>query len=637
MKRAIEVFGATFVLIVFFGATIGLLYAPCYASVCPEEYLPRETKIHLGTFYVSLTVLAFGLSLQSFSKTGAILNIYRTPFRIPLIQKTITIGGFLTSAWILGTTLATTAIWKPAFLNYWGRRTDPLDWTSAKIQLTVTAVTGHYADFLIGMLVIPISRNSLVGRAFGVHQSTLLFAHKIISYLFILAVIAHGTSYALYATSPSTGDERRDEEFATGNPTMTRTASKSRSWWYTTTTYNGAATLTVMIFILATSLPFVRRKHYNLFYYSHLLCGITIIIGSCVHASTDFYLIFPGLFLYVVDLIQRFFSGEAGGLHNKHVAVIENASGDWYRIIVPPFEKVKASSNELILPVETVVPTGYPLKCFYLNFPVISKTQNHAFTAAKSSPLGTGTVFLFQRSRGKAQKRLNDEWTWKLAALVPKPNDRKDVEVRLEGPYLPRDPLFETASHIICIVGGTGFTGAYSLALWWLEMRATVDNSFFTLVWTIRSRESGNIEEWVKLNQVATSIAGLSLVAHISSEAGRLDPGMHIRRSLGLEETFGAGCFIPETGSTAWVYGSGPEGLVQATGKACEEARRDIRKSKAFGSSLVRELRWFVTDEPNSDDSEWPEGDEESYEEDLWGQEDADRLYADEADHNMDT
>ncbi|KAF2011200.1 hypothetical protein BU24DRAFT_466927 [Aaosphaeria arxii CBS 175.79] len=58
--------------------------------------------------------------------------------------------------------------------------------------------------------------------------------------------------------------------------------------------------------------------------------------------------------------------------------------------------------------------------------------------------------------------------------------------------------------------------------------------------------------------------------------------------------------------------------------------------------ALSRLLHWissrvYVTDEPNSDDSEWPEGDRESYEEDLWEQEYADKLYADEVDHNLDT
>lgn len=162
----------------------------------------RDKNPIRGVLYYAC-IVAIGLLLQSYFEFCEALCSRGTPFKIPLIQKRITLGGFLASAWIVGTTLATTGIWLPSLLDYWGRRTNPLAWTSAKIQLTVTGVTGHYADFLMGVLVIPVSRNSLGGRAFGVHQSTLLFAHKLVSYLFLAAVLAHGVSYAVSSAGPN--------------------------------------------------------------------------------------------------------------------------------------------------------------------------------------------------------------------------------------------------------------------------------------------------------------------------------------------------------------------------------------------------------------------------------------------------
>ncbi|PSN61796.1 hypothetical protein BS50DRAFT_503626 [Corynespora cassiicola Philippines] len=592
MKHRIEAFAATLLPFAFLASTVGLTYAPCYATLCTEDFLPRETKIHLGTFYVMLALFAIGLLLRSSFDSCNALCSRGTPFKIPIIQKRITCGGFLASVWIVSATLGTTGIWLPSLLDYWGRRTDPLDWTSAKIQLTITGVTGHYADFLMGILVIPVSRNSLVGRAFGVHQSTLFFVHKIVSYLFLAAVLAHGIGYALYATSPSSeGDERKDEAFSTGNPTMTCEEGKARSSWYGTTTYNGAATLVVIIIIVVTSLPYIRRRHYNFFYYFHIICGVSIVGGASVHASTDFYLVLPGLFLYVIDLIHRFFFGEAGGLRRKTVATVENAGGDWYRISVPPFERAAAGEESCSLSTEKATSTGYPLKCFYLNFPAISKMQIHAFTAAKSSTIDSGAVFLFQRSQGKPQKALDKEWTWKLGALVPKKNDRKEMELRLEGPYLPRDTRFETTSRIICIVGGTGITGAHSLALWWLEMRASNDHSHFTLIWTIRHGEATAIDEWVQLKQIASFTPRLKLVAHVSSETGRLDPEAHLRQSLGFDQVTET-TTITSGQETAWVYGSGPDGLLHTTDSACAKIWRNIRKGS--DTSNVKELNWYM-------------------------------------------
>lgn len=181
--------------IFFFGATLGLTYAPCYATVCPEDFLLDETRIHLGTFYLMLAITGLGLGLRATFPSVQLLLSHSTPFRVPVLGKRITTGGFVASIWIVGSTLATTGIWLTALLGFWALRTDPLDWTIAKILLTVTGVTGHYADFLMALLVIPVSRNSLIGKAFGLHHSTLLFAHKAISYLFVAAVAAHGASY----------------------------------------------------------------------------------------------------------------------------------------------------------------------------------------------------------------------------------------------------------------------------------------------------------------------------------------------------------------------------------------------------------------------------------------------------------
>lgn len=195
MKRASQITAIVLIPIGFLGLTIGLTYAPCYATVCPEDFLHRETKIHLGTFYLMLATLGFALLLRSSFTSLQTLSSYCTPFEIRILGKRLSVGGFSASVWIVGSTLATTTIWMQPLLEFWGLRTDPLDWTTTKLQLTITGVTGHYADFLMGLLIIPVSRNSLVGRAFGVHQSTLMAMHKFVSYLFTAAVVAHGVTY----------------------------------------------------------------------------------------------------------------------------------------------------------------------------------------------------------------------------------------------------------------------------------------------------------------------------------------------------------------------------------------------------------------------------------------------------------
>jgi ferric-chelate reductase len=171
--------------------------------VCTEDYLSQETRYHLAIFYGMLVLLSFAIFLRSSSRYLYALSGHRSSFEIPVLRKSMTVGGVATTILITAITLATTALRLPAHLSYWGDRTDPIGWTSAKIRLTVTGVTGHYADVLLGLLIIPVSRNNLVGRAFRLQQSTLLFAHKVVGYLFFIAVLVHGIAYAVsFSLSP---------------------------------------------------------------------------------------------------------------------------------------------------------------------------------------------------------------------------------------------------------------------------------------------------------------------------------------------------------------------------------------------------------------------------------------------------
>ncbi|KAH7139604.1 hypothetical protein B0J13DRAFT_586227 [Dactylonectria estremocensis] len=600
MKESLRAAAVFIIMAVSGGLVLGLTYAPCYATLCSEDYFPLETRLHLAAFYGLLMMMAcMLLTRASIKSVRSLSGFYITPV-LPILGKRISLGGLVTAISIIVATLATAGFWLPAQLDFWAERTDPLEWTSAKITLTITGVTGHYADILLGLLLIPVSRHSLVGRVFHLHQSTLLSAHKLIAYLFLVATLAHGGAYAAYALDPnSEGDLAKEEAFATGNPAMTLSESKKRSSWYTNTTYTGAVALVFMIMITLTALPFVRRRFYNVFYYCHIFTSICIFVGACLHASTDFYLLLPGLFLWVVDWGLRLFGGtEAKGLHKKVMASGEDAGNNWYRITLPGMPRAAYDEHSDTTCIEMAEQSGSPLTCYYLNIPGISKIQNHAFTAAIPESASSGPVFLFQRSQRKSGKALEKEWTWKLATKLSGARGEDGVEVRVEGPYRPSDIRFQTASHIICVVGGTGVTGALSLAVWWLKTRAMEPNTRFTLIWTMRERKMADLREWHQLEGFAVAVSNLTLVVHVSSEDGRLDPSIHIRQLLWpSQEATG----LPRAkddqieATTAWVYSSGPDSLIQATETACVEARREMKSSaRKAGNSTLPKLDWYM-------------------------------------------
>ncbi|KAM0340360.1 hypothetical protein ACHAPU_010496 [Fusarium lateritium] len=575
MTQLLQVAALVFTLAISTALSIALINVDCYSTFCSEDPFTFETRVHLTVFYTFLATILCILLLRANSQAVRRTANIHLFHELPLVGKRVTVGGLLTSLAILAVVGCSTIYWLPGQNELWRRKTDPLDWASARLQLTITGVTGHYADILLGLLLLPVSRNSLIGQAFSLHQSTLLFAHKAVSYLFALIVIIHGASYMIHVNDSGRGEDKaRDEAFATGNPTLTIAESEQRSSWFSITYYVGIAAILPVLVILVTSMPWVRRRHYNLFYFSHVILGALILIASSLHASTNFYLLLPGLFLWIIDWIRRLFFGETSGLASKVPALLEIAENGWLRVS--------------LLPTKTF--TGQPLSYYYLNFPSVSRLETHAFTAISHPSNNGGPVFLIQPTTGKAKGGLKNEWTRKLRALVGHDTTTLRLNARVEGQYPVVDPNFTSASHIVCIVGGSGLTGALSLAHWWLEMHRP--NSRFDLIWSVRQRESTRLAEWQYLEGRAKTVSGLVVRAHISSESGRLDAGQALRLAVSTRDSV-----APAAQGQAWVYSSGPPALLSATQKSCVTMQKEIRGGTREGYEkgwTVQDLTWHM-------------------------------------------
>jgi ferric-chelate reductase len=596
------------VLVLSAALSLGLTYAPCYASLCSESFLPSETRLHIASFYALLASSGSFLLLRARSPWVHQLSAYSPRSReMPVLKKRITAGGTFIGLWLVGITLATTGFWLDTEQNYWALRTDGLSWTQAKIRLAVTGVIGHHADILLGLTIIPVSRNSVLGRTFRLHQSTLLYAHKILGYLLVVAAFAHGATYyvstnisspcfralsmqtfvAEYAKAP--GESK--EQFNIDNPTLTMAEAEAKGGWYFATLPSGMFAFLLMLVMVVTALPFMRRHSYNTFYYTHIICSIVVYIALAVHASTDFYFLLPGLSLWLIDWAWRWFRGD-GGLSKQLDAVLENASNGWYRITLPVSERNMEQMSAREDEEKHTSAFGSPIRSFYINFPSVSRLQSHAFTAAKSATSTSGAVFLFQRAVGKKPGKLEKEWTWRVADLVREPGERVELPVRVEGPYIPADSGFRTAAHVVCIVGGTGLTGAYSLALWWLENRTQDPRARFRLIWTVRQEETCRVREWAELEERTSSLSNFNLRLHISSTAGRLSPDITLQECLGGLEDRGKS----DTGIApkVWVYVSGPEGLLSAAETACLNRRQATRKARCRTAREREDLSWYV-------------------------------------------
>jgi ferric-chelate reductase len=187
-------------LIVCSGFTVGLTFAPCYSSICVEQFFPSQTRIHIAVFYGGIGIAAIyfaGWSKSTVIRSFSDFHLFAKP--LPLIGTRLSVGGTLLSAWILAFTLATTAFWLPAEHAFWYVKGFEVEWTQYMFRVTWAGVTGHWCDILIGLVFLPVGRNSLISNAFGIQSSTLLVAHKLLAYSLCAFGLIHGLLYYVRA------------------------------------------------------------------------------------------------------------------------------------------------------------------------------------------------------------------------------------------------------------------------------------------------------------------------------------------------------------------------------------------------------------------------------------------------------
>lgn len=176
--------------------TLGLTYAPCYSTLCTEILFPLNTRLDIATYYLLLASIAFFLLLRAHIPACTRLsNFHSTKREVPIVRKRFTLGGVALTIWILFGVLATTAFQINPQVTYWTERTEAVGWAAAMINLVVTSIIGDHIAFIMGLLLIPVGRNSFLIRVFRLPYGTLLYVHKLLAYLVTVGTLAHALAY----------------------------------------------------------------------------------------------------------------------------------------------------------------------------------------------------------------------------------------------------------------------------------------------------------------------------------------------------------------------------------------------------------------------------------------------------------
>ncbi|KAI9702142.1 MAG: hypothetical protein M1836_001487 [Candelina mexicana] len=351
-----------------------------------------------------------------------------------------------------------------------------------------------------------------------------------------------------------------------------------------------------MLVIFVTTLPPLRQKHFNLFYFTHLFAIVAVIV-ICLHASTMFYCTAPGIAMWVLDWGMRLYE-----LREKLDGKIVTLGNGWYCLTLR-FPRGRLDGCACTS----------PLAHFYIHHSGSSIRELHPFTTithlatensvSPKSAHDFPIQFLFRKHATSLQpeatpkmngswvaprilarlQRPKAQWTEKVAGLVdkeiPRPSEEADpvgsarlwpiastssrksslnpvaclgnshamanVSLRLEGPYFtPADPM--RYNTVVCLVAGTGVSGAIAIAGAFSNIARETAEACDIGGRHTASKESSHFALEVRIHLTAKDRPRIDMYKTLSSI-----------RSIDLE-------------GDIWVYLSGPNRFIEAGENACK-------------------------------------------------------------------
>ncbi|GAA0160957.1 oxidase [Lithospermum erythrorhizon] len=214
------------------------------------------------------------------------------------------------------------------------------------------------------------------------------------------------------------------------------------SWNYVMeTTYvsnlAGEIALLCGLILWSTTYPGIRRKMFELFYYTHYLY-IPFIIFFILHCGIFFpCIMLPGFYLFIIDRFLRF-------LQSRQKVQLVSA-----RVLPCETVELNFAKNQGL--------SYSPTSTMFINVNSISKVQWHPFTVTSNCNLEPETISVIIKTEGTWTKNLYEKLS------LPSSSSIDRLEVSVEGPYGPAQTDFLSHDTLIMICGGSGITPFISI------------------------------------------------------------------------------------------------------------------------------------------------------------------------------
>lgn len=175
----------------------------------------------------------------------------------------------------------------------------------------------------------------------------------------------------------------------------------------------GEISLFFGLILWAATYPGIRRKFFEVFFYTHYLY-ILFIVFFFFHVGIGYaFFMLPGFYLFMIDRYLRFLQS------SQRVRLLSA------RVLSCEALELNFAKNSSL--------SYNPTSIMFVNVPSISKLQWHPFTVTSSSNLEEDKVSVVIKVEGS--------WTRKLYQMVSSSSiDR--LQVSVEGPYGPANNHF---------------------------------------------------------------------------------------------------------------------------------------------------------------------------------------------------
>ncbi|KAM7263480.1 hypothetical protein ACFE04_001163 [Oxalis oulophora] len=299
------------------------------------------------------------------------------------------------------------------------RHTNKLGLESWKAKLEDSAVIfGHVlGNICLALLFFPVTRTSTVLPLFGLTSESTVKYHKWLGHIVLTFFTGHGLCFIFFWAA--TNDMAKVLEWKSDRASNVA----------------GEICLLVGLIMWATTVPKIRQKFFELFFYTHQLYIVFMVFFILHVGVTCAFITLPGFYLFLIDRFVRF-------LQSRRRVRLESA-----RLL--PCETVElnfAKSSSL---------TYNPGSIIFVNVPAISKLQWHPFTVTSNNSLDQEKLSIAVKSVGG--------WSNKLFQMISSPSTIDRLEVSVEGPYGPSSTNFLRHETLVMVSGGTGLTPMISI------------------------------------------------------------------------------------------------------------------------------------------------------------------------------